>query len=155
MLLYQETIASYFLIFIYKEINFRMTQKNQILIIDDDKAISQLLEKLFEKDYNVVSKHDGMSAMQWLTLGNLPDLIISDLDMPNINGEEFILNLKSSGYFNQVPFIVITGYSNKEQKLRCMRLGVHDYFEKPFNPRDLVFSVEVVLKHSLKKYNVL
>ncbi len=155
MLLYQENITSYFLIFIYKEINFRMTQKNQILIIDDDKAISQLLEKLFEKDYNVVSKHDGMSAMQWLTLGNLPDLIISDLDMPNINGEEFILNLKSSGYFNQVPFIVITGYSNKEQKLRCMRLGVHDYFEKPFNPRDLVFSVEVVLKHSLKKYNVL
>jgi DNA-binding NtrC family response regulator len=136
-------------------INFNKTHRNQILIIDDEKAMCQLLKKLFEKDYDVITKHDGMSAMHWLAQGNLPDLIISDLDMPNINGEEFIVNLKSSGYFNEVPFIVITGYSNKEQKLRCMRLGVHDYFEKPFNPKDVVFSVEVVLKHSLKKLNVL
>ena len=132
-----------------------MTKKNQILIIDDDKAICQLLEKLLEKDYEVITKFDGMAAMQWLAQGNLPDLIVSDLDMPNINGEEFIVNLKNSGYFNEVPFIVITGYSSKEQKLKCMRLGVHDYFEKPFNPRDLVFSVEVVLKHSQKKFSVL
>ena len=128
-----------------------MPQKNQILIIDDDNAICQLLEKLLEKEYNVITKNDGMSAMQWLTQGNLPDLIISDIEMPNINGEEFIANLKSSGFFNEVPFIVITGYSSKEQKLKCMRLGVHDYFEKPFNPTDLVFSIEVGLKHSLKK----
>ena len=104
---------------------------------------------------DVITKYDGMSAMYWLAQGNLPDLIISDLEMPNINGEEFILNLKSSGYFNEVPFIVITGYSTKEQKLKCMRLGAHDYFEKPFNTKDLVFSVEVVLKHSLKKLSVL
>lgn len=132
-----------------------MKKRNQILIIDDDKAICQLLEKLLEKDYEVITKFDGMDAMQWLTKGNLPDLIVSDLEMPNINGEEFIVNLKNSGYFNEVPFIVITGYSSKEQKLKCMRLGVHDYFEKPFNPKDLVFSVEVVLKHSQKKFSVL
>ena len=132
-----------------------MAHKNKILIIDDDNAMCQLLEKLFEKDYEVITKLDGMSAMHWLTQGNLPDLIISDLDMPNINGEEFIVNLKNSGFFNEVPFIVITGYSNKEKKLKCMRLGVHDYFEKPFNPKDLVFSVEIVLKHSLKKFKTL
>lgn len=132
-----------------------MANRNQILIIDDDKAMCQLLKKLFERDYDVITKYDGMSAMYWLVQGNLPDLIISDIEMPNINGEEFILNLKSSSYFNEVPFIVITGYSTKEQKLKCMRLGVQDYFEKPFNPKDLVFSVDVVLKHSLKKLNVL
>lgn len=136
-------------------IKFNKPHRNQILITDDDKAMCQLLEKLFENDYDVVTKHDGMSAMYWLAQGNLPDLIISDLDMPNINGEEFIVNLKNSGYYNEVPFVVITGYSNKEQKLKCMRLGIHDYFEKPFNPKDLVFSVEVILKHSLKKLNAL
>ena len=136
-------------------INFNKPHNIQILIIDDDKAMCQLLEKLFEIDYNVITKQDGMSAMYWLAQGNLPDLIISDLDMPNINGEEFIVNLKNSGYFNEVPFVVITGYSNKEQKRKCMKLGVHDYFEKPFNPKELVFSVEVILKHSLKKLNSL
>lgn len=155
MLVLEEIIQCNFLLFISEEIKFNMTQKNQILIIDDDKAICQLLEKLLENDYDVITKNDGMSAMQWLTQGNLPDLIISDIEMPNINGEEFISNLKSSGFFNEVPFIVITGSSNKEQKLKCMRLGVHDYFEKPFNPKDLIFSVDVVLKHSLKKYNVI
>lgn len=136
-------------------INFNKTHRNQILITDDDMAMCQLLERLFENDYDVVTKRDGMSAMVWLAQGNLPDLIISDLNMPIINGEEFIVNLKSSGFFNEVPFVVISGYSNKEQRLKCMRLGVHEYFEKPFNPKDLVFSVEVILKHSLKKLNVL
>ena len=135
--------------------NFNKTHRNQILITDDDMAMCQLLERLFENDYDVVTKRDGMSAMVWLAQGNLPDLIISDLNMPIINGEEFIVNLKSSGFFNEVPFVVISGYSNKEQRLKCMRLGVHEYFEKPFNPKDLVFSVEVILKHSLKKLNVL
>ena len=128
-----------------------MTHKSQILIIDDDFAMCQLLSKLLEKSYSVIAKNDGMSAMYWLAQGNMPDLIITDLDMPNINGEDFVINLKNSGFFNDLPFIVITGYSGKEQRLKCMSLGVHDYFEKPFNPRDLLFSAEVVLKHSLNK----
>ena len=131
-----------------------MTQPNHILVIDDDLAMCQLLKRLFEKTYVVTTKNDGMSAMYWLAQGNMPDLIITDLDMPNINGEDFVINLKNSGFFNDVPFIVITGYSNKEQRLRCMKLGGHDYFEKPFNPKDLLFSVDVILKHSLKKLNI-
>ena len=132
-----------------------MTQKHHILIVDDDLAMCQLLERLFQENYSVTTKNDGMSAMYWLAKGNLPDLIITDLDMPNINGEDFVINLKNSGFFNEVPFIVITGYSGKEQRLKCMSLGVHDYFEKPFNPKDLLFSAEVVLKHNLKKLNVI
>ena len=131
-----------------------MTQNNHILIIDDDLAMCQLLKRLLERSYEVTTKNDGMSAMYWLAQGNLPDLIITDLDMPNINGEDFVVNLKNSGYFNEVPFIVITGYSSKEQRIRCMKLGIHDYFEKPFNPKDLLFSVEVILKHNLKKLNI-
>ena len=132
-----------------------MAHLSHILIIDDDIAMCQLLKRLFEHDYKVTTKNDGMSAMYWLVQGNLPDLIITDLDMPEINGEQFVINLKNSGYFNEVPLIVITGYIGKEQRLKCMKLGVHDYFEKPFNPKDLAFSVEVVLKHSLKKLNAL
>lgn len=132
-----------------------MARKNQVLIVDDDRAMCQLLEKLFEKEYEIITKNDGMSAMYWLVEGNIPDLIITDLDMPNLNGEEFIINLRKSGYFKDVPFIIITSFNSKEGKLRIMRLGVHDYFVKPFNPKDLLFSAEVVLKHSLQKLKVL
>ena len=132
-----------------------MASRNQILIIDDDKAMCQLLEKLFEKEYNVTTKNDGISAMCWLVEGNIPNLIITDLDMPNLNGEEFINNLKKSGYYKDVPFIIITGFNDKEQKLKIMKLGVHDYFVKPFNPKDLLFSTEIALKHNTQKFSVL
>lgn len=132
-----------------------MALKNLILIIDDDKAMCQLLEKMLEKQYQVISKNDGMSAMYWLVEGNIPDLIITDLDMPNLNGEEFIKNLRRSGYYKEVPFVIITGYNNKEQKVRIMKLGVHDFFIKPFNPKDLLFSAEVALKHNLQKQSAL
>lgn len=132
-----------------------MARRDQILIVDDDKAMCQLLEKLFEKDYEVITKNDGMSAMYWLVEGNIPNLIITDLDMPNLNGEEFIKNLRKSGYYKDIPFIIITGFNDKIGKVRIMKLGVHDYFVKPFNPKDLLFSAEVALKHSQKKLSVL
>lgn len=131
-----------------------MARRNQILIIDDDKAMCQLLEKVLEKEYSIITKHNGMSAMYWLVEGNIPDLIITDLDMPNLNGEDFIKNLKKSGYYKDVPFIIITGYDNKEEKAKIIRLGVHEYFVKPFNPKDLSFSVEVALKHNFQKQSV-
>ena len=131
-----------------------MARRNQILIIGDDTAMCELLEKLFQNEYDVIAKNDGMSAMYWLVAGNLPDLIISDLDMPNLNGEEFISNLNKSGYFKDVPVIIITGYNSKSEKLKIMKLGVHDYFVKPFNPKDLLFSAEIVLKHSKKKLSI-
>ncbi len=132
-----------------------MSQKYKVLIIDDDLAMCQLLGKLLVSRYDVVSKNDGLSALQWLTEGNLPDLIITDLDMPKIDGEEFVDNLKNSGFFSDIPLIVITGYKSRDKRLTCFRLGVHEYFEKPFNPRDLVFSVDVILKHSQEKQKVI
>ena len=132
-----------------------MSSRNLVLIVEDDLAMSQLLKRLFELNYQVVAKKDGMSAMHWLAKGNMPDLIITDLDMPHINGEDFVVNLKNSGYFNDIPFVVITGYLDKETKLKCLKLGVHDYFVKPFNPKDLLFSADVILKQNLKKLDVL
>ncbi len=132
-----------------------MARKNQILIIDDDKAMCQLLKILYEKDNEVILKHDGLSAMYWLVEGNIPELIITDLDMPNLNGEEFISHLRKSGYYKDVPLIIITGYNDKEQKSRIMKLGVHDFFVKPFNPKDLLFSTEIAMKHQQNKLSVL
>ena len=129
--------------------------KSQILIIDDDEAMCMLLEKLLHKNYAVTTKQNGMEAMYWLVGGRIPDLIITDLDMPNLDGVEFLKNLKKSGFYKDVPVIVITGYHNKEQKMECMKHGAYEYFAKPFNPKDLMFSVDVVLKHSKKKMKLI
>lgn len=132
-----------------------MGTKNHVLIIDDDEAMCKLLEKVLAKYYIVTTKKDGMQAMYWLVGGRIPDLIITDIDMPNLDGYEFIRNIKMSGYYKDVPVVVITGYDDKEQKLKCMKYGAHDYFVKPFNPKDLLFTIEVALKHNKKKLNLI
>jgi len=129
--------------------------KSHILIIDDDKAMCQLLEKMFNRQYVVTTKHDGMEAMQWLTSGKIPNLIITDIDMPNIDGYEFLRNIKNSGYYGDVPVIIISGYDSKEQKLNCLKNGAYEYFVKPFNPRDLLFTAEIVLKLNQQKLNII
>ena len=129
--------------------------KRHILIIDDDQAMCELLDKMFGRDYTVTTKNNGMDAMLWLDQGKIPDLIITDLDMPNLNGIEFLENVKKSGYYKDVPIIVITGYSDKEHKLQCLKHGAYEYFVKPFNPRDLLFTSEIVLKHTQKKLNTI
>ncbi len=63
--------------------------KKQILAVDDDSSIRELLEFLLRNNYNVITKKDGMEAMMWLSEGNIPDLIITDIDMPRLNGYEF------------------------------------------------------------------
>src|SRR5690606_31200687 len=67
--------------------------KKHILIIDDDKAMCQLLEKMLVKNYLITSKYDGVEAMQWMMDGVIPDLIITDVEMPSLDGVEFLKNL--------------------------------------------------------------
>ncbi len=129
--------------------------KKHILIIDDDKAMCQLLEKMLVKNYLITSKYDGVEAMQWMMDGVIPDLIITDVEMPSLDGVEFLKNLKNSSYYSDVPIIVISGYDSKEQKLKCLKYGAYEYFVKPFNPRDLLFTIEIVLKLNQEKLNIL
>ncbi|MCC5929845.1 MAG: response regulator [Cyclobacteriaceae bacterium] len=125
-------------------------KKRQILVIDDDRAMCQLIEKMLERRYSVVVMSDGIQAMQWLISGQIPSLIITDIDMPNLNGYEFLKNIKISGYFKNVPVIVITGYDDAKQKARCLDLGADDYFIKPFNPSTLIESIENTLIKTTK-----
>ncbi|MCF8304035.1 MAG: response regulator [Bacteroidales bacterium] len=81
--------------------------KKHILVIDDEKSIRMLLENFLSKNYKVTSKTDGMDALNWMQEGNLPDLIVADIKMPNIDGYDFIKNIRASGYFKDIPLISI------------------------------------------------
>ena len=71
--------------------------KKRLLIVDDDLSILKLLAFILSKDYNIVVKNNGIDAFGWLEDGNIPDLIISDLQMPYFDGQSFIKNIKISG----------------------------------------------------------
>jgi CheY-like chemotaxis protein len=110
--------------------------KKKILVVDDEKSICLLLENFLSQDYDVVSINDGLEALAWLE-ENLPDLIISDIQMTKMDGYEFLINVRQRGFTKHTPFIMLSGKSESKERIKCYRLGAQDYLTKPFNPEEL------------------
>lgn len=119
--------------------------KKKILVIDDELSIRMLLENFLKKDYDVVTKNDGMEALKWMEDGNIPDLVVADIQMPNLDGYEFIKNIRASGYFKDIPLIMLSGIESSSEKVKCLKLGANDYIVKPFNPEELSIRIELLL----------
>lgn len=116
--------------------------KKKILAIDDSKAIRFLLRTVFNRNYYIVTAADAGSAMFWLTKRNLPDLIIVDPQLPDIKNWELIEYLAASGMYGSIPLMVLSALDKVETQDKCKDLGVEQFFLKPFNPLELVKSVD-------------
>ncbi len=121
--------------------------KKQILAIDDSKAIRFLLQTVLGKDYQVITAPDGCSAMYWLSKKNLPDLIIIDAQLPDMDNWELVEQLSISGLYRDIPMIVLSSLNKNETKAKCMQYGVAEHFTKPFNPIDLQDAVNKISKY--------
>lgn len=119
--------------------------KKKVLIIDDELSIRMLLENFLSKEYDVVTKSDGLDGLKWMEEGNMPDLIVADIQMPNLDGYEFIKNVRASGYFKDIPLIMLSGIESSSEKVKCLKLGANDYIVKPFNPEELSIRIELLL----------
>lgn len=121
--------------------------KKQILVVDDELSILKLLHFILSKDYDLVIKQNGADAISWLEDGNDPDLIISDLEMPYIDGGSFIRILKISGFYRDTPVILLSGADNLEAIVEQMPHKADCFFKKPFNPAELKSSISTSLLH--------
>lgn len=117
----------------------------KILVVDDKPAISRLIVQFLKNTYEVETKEDGFEAMAWLQEGNFPDLILTDLEMPNMNGMELISRVKESGYFSDIPMVVLSSKDSSSDRITCLKMGAEDYLMKPFNPEELLIRIERIL----------
>ena len=123
-----------------------MNHKNKtILILDDHDSIRMILGNVLKKNHRVVTKKDGIEALAWFRNGNIPDLILLDMQMPRLNGITFLQNLKSSGFFKKIPVLVLSGNDNPEYLEKCHQLGIRGYLTKPFNPTELRNTINGIL----------
>ncbi|MEO6960407.1 MAG: response regulator [Puia sp.] len=120
--------------------------KKQILAVDDSKAIRFLFQTVLGKSYQVITVPDGCSAMHWLSRRNFPHLIIADPQLPDLENWELIQQLASSGIYKNIPVLVLSGLSKEETEANCAAYNVHSYFLKPFNPVDLVNTVQQLIE---------
>ncbi|MEM7551848.1 MAG: response regulator [Bacteroidota bacterium] len=110
-----------------------MKANRTILIIEDDESVMWLLKHILS-DYNVKSFKMVDKAINWLSNGFRPDLIISDLSLPGLHGYDLIKNLKRSGLYSDIPLIILSASLDDKTRETSLALGADDFFTKPFNP---------------------
>ncbi len=98
-----------------------------ILIVDDDEALRTLLRKMLgEQGYSVIEAEDGQQALAMM-IHSTPDLIISDIRMPQMDGFEFFKRLSKNPQWSGLPFIYLTAYNDYESYRQSKELGVDDF----------------------------
>jgi two-component system, cell cycle response regulator len=127
-----------------------LPEASKILLIDDDTTILNLLESAFSiEGYMVYICDDSFSAMDLIALSK-PDIIILDIMMPKIDGYELLAKIKERPEYSDICIIFLSAKDDIEAKIKGMEAGIDDYITKPFNLREVVSRVEMILRRANK-----
>ncbi len=119
----------------------------KVLVIDDEAQIRRFLRAGFElHGYTVLEAENGMTGLRLATIDK-PDLVILDLNLPDIEGSEVLERIRS---WSNVPVIVLSIQADEQEKVRLLRLGADDYVVKPFGISELLARGEAALRRQLK-----
>ena len=122
------------------------SEKKSILIIDDKIAIAKIISVYLSDGYDITYFNTPIKAMQLLYEGNRPDLIILDIRMPEMNGDEFLSYIKRNGLYKDIPVVVLSGEESSDIRIKMLEAGAEDFIMKPFNPLELKIRIRKVLK---------
>ncbi|ADO77164.1 response regulator transcription factor [Halanaerobium praevalens] len=125
----------------------------KILIVEDEAKIRKLIKSYLAEEYKLKEAANGKKALSLFKNNNF-DLIILDLMLPKISGEEVCQNIRQ---ISDIPIIMLTAKSSEEHKIAGFNYGADDYLTKPFSPRELLVRVKALLRRSqnVKKANVI
>lgn len=124
----------------------------KILIVDDDANLAKSISDIFEvMGYDVQTAHNGLAGWKQVQL-EIPDIIVSDIQMPGMNGYEFLQAIRSHKPTETMPFVFLTARSEREHLRQGMVLGADDFVSKPFSAKEIVESVEAILDKHHKIY---
>jgi DNA-binding response OmpR family regulator len=120
----------------------------KILLVDDDKTLQTVLTRYLEKrGYSVRVVNSGVQGLK-LFSQDPPDLVVSDIMMPGMDGLEFCRRLRATRPGQLVPFIFLTAKKDLEDRVQGHYIGADDYITKPFEPLELLAKIEAQLERS-------
>ncbi|MCJ8164311.1 ATP-binding protein [Pontibacter sp. E15-1] len=130
-----------------------VTDKDSLLLIEDNGEIRQYVKQIFRSNYTIYEAANGEDGLA-LAQEHVPDVIISDLRIPGMDGLELCSKIKKNPSLNHIPIILLAASSSPEVKLKGIESGAVAYITKPFEKEMLIARVESVLKtrDSLQRY---
>lgn len=120
--------------------------KPSILIVEDDPVMVTFLDEYLSSDFDTVMMTDAAQALESLTAGMLPALIILDLFMPEMDGFEFLEAVRSQDRLNKMPVLVLSGSEKSEDRIQAFQTGADDFVVKPFNPMELTARIRNLIR---------
>lgn len=133
-----------------KDPNLERARKSAtILIADDNEDIRKYLKNLLEEEYYILEAEDGLMALE-ITTCELPDIIISDVMMPQMDGIKFCEVIKSQINTSHIPVILLTARTSLAFEMEGLKTGADDYITKPFNPGIIKTRISNILENRAK-----
>lgn len=121
---------------------------SSILVVDDDRVVRRIVvAKLYGLGYEVEEAEDGQEALELLDEGEVPDLLITDSNMPRMNGLQLVRKLRESENpaVATLPIIMLTARQGEHDVIEGLKTGLDDYVIKPFSPDELAARVQTAL----------
>lgn len=122
--------------------------KKKILLVEDEPTIQRLLHFILSKEFDIRSAANGYEAFLLMERQEIPDLIIMDWMMPQMDGNTFLKCLKVSGLYCDIPVIVLSASEGVREELDGLPYPVSHYLPKPFDPRTLKATIGTILNTS-------
>ena len=119
---------------------------NKILLVDDDEAQLSFAEILLSNDYKVITAISGKKALEHLNHGFVPDLILLDILMPEMDGFEVYNRIRAMDRMKNIPVVFLTAVSETSEVQRALEAGAADYIIKPYNKANLLSRVKNTIK---------
>jgi DNA-binding response OmpR family regulator len=118
--------------------------KKNIMIIDDEPHIVNLVRLSLNNDrYNIMEAYSAREALQMIKNKTVPDLVLVDIMMPNMDGYELCRILKKDSGTKSIPLIILSAKNQLNDKLHAIDVGADDYITKPFDPDELAKKVQL------------
>lgn len=130
---------------IHEDEDFKDSEQPILLIIEDNADVRTLLKQTFDLSYNILTAPNGKKGVE-LALEHIPDIIISDIMMPEKNGIEVTNELKNDERTSHIPIVLLTAKAGDENELKGIEIGADDYITKPFNSKILTTKVSKLIQ---------
>lgn len=119
-----------------------------VLVVDDSITVRQTLVLTLQKaDYKVLQARDGREAINQLQKNSNIQLIISDVEMPNMNGFEFLSHRRTDPQMSKIPTVMLTSRSSDKHRQLAMHLGAKHYFTKPYIEQEFLTAIKNIIQH--------
>ena len=122
-----------------------MPELRKILVVEDEKKIAAVIEAYLEREGYLVTKTASGSEALGLADSGKFDLVVLDLMLPDLSGEEVCSELRRR---SDVPIIMVTARTTEDERVHGLTIGADDYLTKPFSPRELVARVKSILRRA-------